>query len=149
MRLSCIALLLVLCSLLNACALLTADLKAPRVSLVNIKPVQVGLLEQRFKLLLRVKNPNSVELPIRGMQYRLRLADNDFAQGVSEQQIDVPAGGESQFDVDMKTDLSKILRHLQTLRKGAVPYRLDGDVALATQALKLPFAYEGKIQLKF
>lgn len=149
MRLYRLPLLLAFLSLFNACALLTADLKTPQISLVNVKPVQIGLIEQRFKLSLRVKNPNTVELPIRGMQYRLQLADADFAQGVSDQQIDVPAGGESQFDVDVKTDLTKMLRHLNALRKGPVAYRLDGNVALAMQALKIPFAYEGNIQLKF
>lgn len=149
MRLYRFSLLLIFLSLLNACALLTADLKTPQISLVNIKPVQIGLIEQRFKLSLRVKNPNTVELPIRGMQYRLRLADTDFAHGINDQQITIPPDGESEFDVDVKTDLTKVLRHLKALRKGPVAYRLDGDVALAAQAFKVPFAYEGEIQLKF
>lgn len=142
-------LLLIFLPLFSACALLTADLKTPQISLVNVKPMQIGLIEQRFKLSLRVKNPNTVELPIRGMQYRLQLADTEFAQGVSDQPIDIPAGGESRLDVEVKTDLTKVLRHLRALRKGPVAYRLDGDVAVAMQALKIPFAYEGEIQLKF
>ena len=59
-----IALVTVTAVLLNACATLSPYKESPRVSLVSIQPQEMGVLEQRFGLQLRILNPNDTAIPV-------------------------------------------------------------------------------------
>ena len=96
-----------------------------------------------------VASSNSVTLPIRGWHYKLQLAEHEFAKGSSDQEIDIPAHGETQIDVDIDAELTKLLRLLNADRRSPLIYRLNGDVGVAAQALQMPFKAEGKIKLNF
>ena len=101
--------------ILSGCAQILTDIKTPQISLVSIVPVELSLFEQRFDLRLRVQNPNSVELPIRGMQYFLQLNGGDFAQGVTNQEINIPEYGEQVVTVPVTTNLSFVFNQLKRL----------------------------------
>lgn len=110
--------------LTNACTPLFNDFKAPGVSLVNIEPVKLGFFEQRFELLLRVQNPNAVELPIRGLQYFLQLNDKDFAEGFSGQEITIPKYGEEMIAVPITANLGSLLKQFRNINRESIGYRL-------------------------
>ena len=135
--------------ILSGCAQILTDIKTPQISLVSIVPVELSLFEQRFDLRLRVQNPNSVELPIRGMQYFLQLNGGDFAQGVTNQEINIPEYGEQVITVPVTTNLSFVFNQLKRLNRDSLSYKLNGTIALSNKILKLPFEYEGKIDFKF
>lgn len=69
--------------LLNACATLMQQFDPPYGNLAGLELKELGLLEQRYLLKLRVQNPNSVPLPIAGMNYDLAINNKKFARGVS------------------------------------------------------------------
>ena len=50
---------------LLSCSALTSKPESPRVTLVGLKLISVELLEQRYRVSLRVKNPNAIVLPVR------------------------------------------------------------------------------------
>jgi LEA14-like dessication related protein len=144
----CRAFLVLLAVLISGCAGLGAYREAPRVSLVSIQPKEMGVLEQRYGLQLRILNPNDTALPVAGMQYSLQINDREFAYGVSRQPVSIPAYGEALLDVDVVSNLLSVLQQLQeanTGKQGSLKYRLSGSLSLENRLGKLPFDYHGEL----
>jgi LEA14-like dessication related protein len=139
---------LLLALLIAGCAGLGTYSEAPRVSLVSIQPLELGVLEQRYGLRLRILNPNDAALPVEGMSYALRINDREFAYGVSRQPVTIPPYGEALLDVDVVSSLLGVLQQLQEANTGkreALTYRLTGHLSLANRLGKLPFDYRGEL----
>jgi LEA14-like dessication related protein len=142
------ALLVLLAVLVSGCAGLGAYRDPPRVSLVSIQPKEMGVLEQRYGLQLRILNPNDTALPVKGMQYSLEINDREFAYGVSRQPVTIPAYGEALLDVDVVSSLLSVLQQLQEANTGkqeSLKYRLSGSLSLENHPGKLPFDYRGEL----
>ena len=58
-----------LIALLAGCATTGTIEEPPRVSLVSIAPEEFQLFEQRYRVTLRVLNPNDAQLTIRGISH--------------------------------------------------------------------------------
>lgn len=129
LRLRMIVLLAVLFGLYG-CATLDRSLSKPDVRLANVQMLKANLWEQSFRLHLRVDNPNSRSLPIRGMQYQVYLNDMRLATGVTDKSFDVPAYGSEYFDITVR---SNIWRHVGSLIKlvedqKPVHYQINGHI---------------------
>jgi len=147
-RSRCRALLVLLAVLVSGCAGPGAYRETPRVSLVSIQPKEMGVLEQRYGLQLRILNPNDTDLPVTGMQYSLQINDHEFAYGVSRQPVTIPAYGEAVLDVDVVSSLLSVLQQLQeadTGKQESLRYRLSGSLSLKNRLGKLPFDYRGEL----
>ncbi len=135
--------------LLAGCAGITTRPQPPAVSLTGLELVQLGATEQRFRVRLQIHNPNSFALPIQSLDYVLRLDDEAFAQGSSEQPTTIPALGDSPLELLVSANLRSLIRHTLTLGTGnALRYNLSGSIALASSLLRIPFSKEGKITLQ-
>lgn len=134
---------------LAGCASLQPYAEAPRVSLVSIKPTDMQMLEQRFVLELRVLNPNSVAIPVEGLNYALEINQREFAYGVSRQEVSIPPYGEALLQVEVVSNLLNVMRQLQQLGDSpagsGLEYRLHGKIGLAGVRRGLPFDYSGKL----
>lgn len=141
-------LMLVTSVFLGACATMSAYKEAPRVSLVSIQPQQMGILEQRFTLQLRILNPNDVAIPVEGLSYGIEINGREFAYGVSRQDVEIPAFGEALLDVEVSSNLLSVVRQLQALdseTRSRLDYRLKGSIGLANSPAGLPFDYSGEL----
>ena len=139
---------LLLTALLGACATLGPYQEPPRVSLASIQPKEMGLLEQRYGLQLRILNPNDTAIPLEGLSYSLEINDREFAYGVSRQSVSIPAYGEALLDVDVVSNLLNVLRQVQELgteQRSTLKYRLSGKMHLASRVGSLPFDYQGEL----
>jgi LEA14-like dessication related protein len=140
-------------SLLSACAMVRPDLVAPQATLVAVEMTEMGLRQQRFRIVLDLDNPNSVALPVSALGYRVMLGGNEFAEGRSEAGFRVPAGGRERVRLSVSTDLLRSLDQLQGLLTTGtrnVDYELDGRVWLDMPLRpSLGFADRGSIPLDF
>lgn len=136
--------------LLAACATLNGLDTPPRVSLVRFEPVEIQLLEQRYLATVRIQNPNSVDLPISGMDYAISINDSQFADGVSNQQVTIPAYGEETLEVSVTSTLAGLLDQLQRFSTGdgKVRYRIAGKLAISGIPTGVPFEREGEVDLR-
>ncbi len=144
------ALVLLFLTGLTACSTLPGRPEPPRVNLVGLQLVSVDLFEQRYQVRLRVKNPNAFELPIRGIDFQLEINGQDFAEGVSNQSVNVPAYGEQVIALEVSSSLLQVFRQLQSLENGRSPgfrYQLNGSVAIGNSGVRLPFEYAGDMGL--
>ncbi len=137
---------------LTACAVLGGKFEAPHLAVIKVDLVDSDILSQRFKVRLRVQNPNSRALPVRGITCKLELAGDEFGDGVSGESFTVPAHGEAEFDMLLTTNLaSAVMRYMNNKKNrnaDSLAYRLSGKVDLASGIMRsIPFSDSGQLPL--
>lgn len=135
--------------LLGACSALPIGLEAPKVSLADIRLVGGGLLEQHFRLTLRVHNPNDRDLPLDGLRFALEVNDMEFAQGASNRPVTLQRLGDTLVEVEGVSNLATVLDQLQQFAAGprapeAVRYRIHGQL-VSPMLGSVPFDRRGEI----
>ncbi len=139
---------LLLLAWLAGCATLPAGTEPPYLSIVSIEPVTVTPLEQKYRLKVRVQNPNDHDLDITGMSYVLEVNGHDFLKGVSDTAVNVPRFGEAVIELSGVSTLFGFVRQIQALQGQQQPnleYRLTGKLGIAGGIGSLPFTYEGNL----
>jgi LEA14-like dessication related protein len=135
---------------LTACSALRPKLEVPRLSLVRIAMTSADVFNQQFLVRVRVENPNDRELPVTGLDYKLFLEGDSFAEGVSNKPFTVPAKGETDFDMTVRTNfVSGVARLLSRLNgRDQVQYVVEGKVLTDISMLKkIPFQETGSVSL--
>ena len=134
---------------LSSCSSMTME--KPHLEVVNVQMLKGDLLQQEFKVRMRVDNPNDRELPVRSITYKLQLAGEEFAQGESVSSFTVPAKGSTEFDLSMKANAASMaLRLLGGGRKlENLEYRLVGKVSLSSGMMRsIPFDEKGEFKMR-
>ena len=138
------------CSMLLAACALTR-LQAPDVMPTSVELVDAQITGQQFKVGMHVQNPNDRALPIKSVSCALEIEGVEVGHGESSAPFNVPAHGESDFDMVVTTNLAMSVPNLamKLFRGGDLPsYRLSGtvnpDIALVPP---IPFWKSGQIAL--
>lgn len=135
---------------LSGCAALRPDLQAPQLTLVSVAMTSADIFNQQFLVRMHVENPNDRELPIRGIDYKLFLEGDSFAEGVSNKPFVVPAKGETEFDMIVRTNFVSGAARLMSRLNGRdqVQYVFEGKVLTDIgMAKKIPFQESGTVNL--
>jgi LEA14-like dessication related protein len=121
----------------------------PEVRIADLELLETGLFEQRYRVTLRVSNPNDFELPLDGVRFALQLNEKPFARGFSSHGLSVPRLGDATLTVEATTSTFDILRQvLGAAERETLTYALDGTVFLEGGGQReVPFVQEGKLQL--
>jgi len=121
-----------------------------KVTLTSLSILDSTLMEQRYLVRLRLQNRTRNPLEIEGMSFDVALNGKDFASGVSNRQIRVPAFDESILEVEVSSSLFGIIRQLQALQHNqhrSFDYELSGRAYLSGGMFSLPFKESGVIDL--
>jgi len=115
-------------------------IREPQFSITSIAIMQAELVNTRFKVSLRVDNPNIFPLSLSSFEYKLYGDGNFWADGTEEDALYIPAQSSAQTDlflvmnfIDMKR---KLLDDIIAMRQ--VRYRFLGNVDVETGADWLP-----------
>jgi len=126
---------LLLAVLLNGCATLIPHFEQPQVNVVSIKAPNRGSVDQQFRVGLRVSNPNSMALDVKGMSYELSIDGIALASGVTADIPLVAAYSEVNFEVPISVSLLNSLRLFKRLVESpqaegrkALPYELKARI---------------------
>ena len=132
---------------LGGCAGLRLGMQKPEVSVANIRLLDGNLLEQRFLLTLRVMNPNTSEIAIEGLTFKVDLNGQPFAKGVGNQPVVIPRLGEAMVDVTATTGLGGLLRQLKAFKgREKVDYRISGRLVTGNFG-GIDFDQTGEVEL--
>lgn len=135
--------------LLSACAVM--HLQAPDITPTAVELTDVQLNEQHFKVTLHVQNPNDRALPIKYVKCALSVEGVEIGHGESVTAFNVPAHGETDFDMVVTTNIASSVPDLlvKVARGGQLPsYRLSGTVNPDIAYLPpIPFSKSGQITL--
>jgi LEA14-like dessication related protein len=145
-----LTIMLLLVLMLSACASMAPKQERVRVTIVDIRPLESTLMEQRFVIKLRLQNRSKAPLAIDGMSFDLELNDRDFASGVSNEAITAPAFGEALIEVKVSSTLFGVIRQLQTLQEREprpFRYRISGNLSSPNSLFGLTFSERGEIDL--
>jgi LEA14-like dessication related protein len=139
-------------ALLGACAL-TPQLQTPHLTVAEVQIVSSELWQQRLKVRMHVQNPNDRAIAVKGLTYTLEVEGQPFASGESAASFTVPALGETDFDMNVTTNLAGVL--LKLLARGpdalgqSVAYRLTGRLSLSAGLVRsIPFEERGSFSLR-
>jgi len=135
--------------LLTGCAGLYKQIETPRISVVNLHLVEATVFEQNYRIQLRIQNPNTFEIPVKGLQYNIELNDQHFASGLSNHSAVIPALDSAVIEVEAISTLLSFFRQFNNLQQGkleTISYRLNGKIHL-TGFRSQSFDYRGKMLL--
>ncbi|QHG22622.1 LEA type 2 family protein [Pseudomonas sp. DTU12.1] len=107
------------------------DTPPPQIHLVKVELVRAKLLEQKFKLHFRVDNRGDSDLTVRGLIYKISLADVQLTEGESNEWLTIAPHGRGFFKVTVRTNLWPQVREIADLLKNPdrpIPYRLEGEL---------------------
>ncbi|MDE1165899.1 MAG: LEA type 2 family protein [Pseudomonas sp.] len=124
--------LLLLLSLGGCSTWFTGGFQDAQVHLVKVEVVKAKLLQQQFVLHFSIDNPNDSSLPVRGLRYRIHLADILLADGDYDEWFTVAANSRGYFQVPIRTNLWQHLRDVVKLLRHPdrpIPYRLEGELS--------------------
>ena len=134
------------------CASMKPDLDPPDLSLVSVGMVSGDIFSQQFRVRLRVSNPNDLDLPVESIDYHLFLMGDSFAEGESDAPFVVPALGETEFDMMVRTNfvssIGRLLSRLETTGGRQVQYEFSGTVDIDLPFMGgIPFSDTGVVDL--
>jgi len=136
--------------LLGACASLNSKLEAPQLELMGVQMLSTDMFAQRFKVRVKVINPNDLELPVRGLEYTILMMGDSFAEGMSDQAFVLPALGEAEFDMLVTTNFvssfGRLLSRVQGGKLENIDYEITGKVMVDKGMVrKIPFNHRGTV----
>lgn len=143
---------LVLLVAVGGCASLKPQ--APEVSIDSVRLLEMGFAEQKFGILLRVRNPNEREFMLNRLDYQLEVSGQPFARGQLERAVSLAAKGETLIEVPANMRLGdflnsaagKLLAGAGPSGRGELDYRLFGTARI-DDSWSAPFERKGKIDL--
>jgi LEA14-like dessication related protein len=121
----------------------------PEVRIADLELLESGLFEQRFRVTLRVLNPNDFSLPVDGLRFGLQLNDQPFARGFTSHGVTVPRLGDATIAVEATTSTLDIIRQVLAATSGreTLTYALEGTAFLGGSPRRIPFEQAGMLQL--
>ena len=142
-----------LCALvLAACANLPLDdFDEPEVELIGLEPMPSRGMEARFRVSLRIVNPNTTSLAIDGMAYDVYLRDNKILSGVSNEPLNIEAYSETVAELEVAAGMLGSLTLLRDLMTnppdGGIPYTLKAKLSRSGIGGAIRITREGTIDL--
>jgi Conserved secreted protein len=139
--------------LLAGCSTFAPKLETPDLELLGIQMMSTDMFAQKFRVRVKVENPNDMELPVRGLEYQIFLMGDSFAEGNSTDRFVVPAKGEAEFDMVITTNFVSSLGRLISRVGGGklenLDYEIAGQVLLDKGMVKkVPFSKHGKVNIQ-
>ncbi|HEY0943172.1 MAG TPA: LEA type 2 family protein [Steroidobacter sp.] len=134
----------------SSCSALRPELQAPRLALVSVAMTSADIFNQQFLVRINIENPNDRDLPITGLDYKLFLEGDGFAEGLLNKPFTVPANGETDFDMTVRTNfVSGVGRLLSRLNgRTQVNYAVEGKLLTDIRFLKkIPFQETGSVNI--
>lgn len=129
-----LSLFVLLTLLLGGCAVLSPDFQEPGVEITSLEPLPPGPdNDLRFRIHLRVFNPNDSELALSGLYYTLSLAGHKVITGTSSNLPPIAPYGQDNIAVDATASVvGSIFAAMELIggRRDTVPYELEAKLGL-------------------
>ena len=144
-------LLLLIALLLSACASMLPTSDSLKVNLSAMQMLESTLMEQRYRIRIRVQNRSRSALHVEGMIFDLELNGKEFASGVSSQAVTIEPLSEALLSVDLTSTLFGLVRQIrsmQQLQDKPFSYLFSGVVYTREATFGTTFREQGEIDLR-
>jgi len=126
------------------------EVQEPTFTITSIKILQADLINTRFKLSLRVDNPNTFPITLSSFRYELYGDGHLWADGAEKNLAVVPAKGFAEANINCEMNFIGMKRRLldDIVAMRGVRYRVIGSMEMGTDIPSLPdfhinFDYSG------
>ena len=143
-----VSVVLIVHALIAGCASLSQYPEPVKVTLSDLRPSNMTLLEQSYLLKVRVQNPNDAALNVRGMSYEISLNGKEFAHGVRGEPFTVPAFGETIVAGEIVSTVFSFYEQIREIQRNPTQrfqYEINGSLSLGGGAGRVPFEYKGEL----
>ncbi len=133
---------------LAGCAGVTLE-RPLQINLVDVVPQDMTLLEQRMRIIVRIRNPNNQPVAIGGLRFSLTLNKVRLLEALSNKKVEIPRLDEAVTSVSASTTTFTLIRQMLEIDPDKpIDYRIDGTVFLDDAfGTRIPFKNEGRINL--
>ncbi len=135
-------------SLLVGCAALDPRFEPPVVSVNNLQILPSNSLSPRFLIDLKVINPNSQSLDIKGAYYSIEIEGHQVISGVSNKLPVIAGYDEANIELIASADLLgglKLLNDLLSQNRQGLSYLINVKLDMGRLALPINVTREGKV----
>ena len=133
------------------CASAQRGLSAPRVTVQSLEPLPASGGETRFRARLLIDNQNTDPLKIRGIEFKLRLADQGIIDGSVAVPLTIEALDQRTVTLELGSEMLSSLSRLMSFVQGpenTLPYDIYGEVYLDRRNRQpLVFSAQGQVPL--
>lgn len=131
----------------TGCSSLFGTLEKPKVNLKHVYPKDSTMTGTTLVFVLDVENPNSKDLKVESVAYKVFISGKELGHGSIDKQIVVPAKKSSEVSVPLPVKYEDVLNNLgDILLAREVPYKIEGSAKVSY--FNIPFSKEGKVELR-
>jgi LEA14-like dessication related protein len=115
-------------------------IRQPEFTVSSLAVEQAELINTRFRVTLRIDNPNSYPLELSALNYELYGAGRYWAEGKETKVMRIPPMSSTEKDLFLLMNFTNMKREVldQVIALRTVPYRFTGDVLVGTGIEYLP-----------
>jgi LEA14-like dessication related protein len=123
-----------------AAAAVFPRIQAPEFSIVSIAIMQAELINTRFRVDLRIDNPNVFPVKLSSLAYELYGSGRFWADGKEKAVLEVPPKGSAETRLILVMNFINMRRETldEVIAMGQVPYRFTGEALVDTGISMLP-----------
>lgn len=146
-----LVLVIVLTSLLQACAGLRPGYETPTVTINSFRALPSQGALPNFEIGLHVVNPNREALKLRGVSYTVSLGGHELIKGVGNELPVIEAYGEGSLTLTASPNLFAGIRLVTDLMSSAnekVPYKLEAKLDVGRIQPSIRVSDSGEISLR-
>lgn len=125
-------------------------LKKPTMEVTEVRIAGFDRESMQLTVLMRVQNPNPVEISLTDIEAKLFVADQELAKAESTQaKVVLPASGSlllpMRVTVPYKTLPDALQKSIVKIVAGGMPYKIVGSVTTFNGLVTVPFEKTGEI----
>lgn len=141
-------LLPILCVLLCSCAsLLGKVLEEPKVELASVGVKDANLKGATLVFNIAVENPNSVEIKVDQVTYKVLLNNKEISQATTDKAIAIAGKSTGHIELPLPIEYSKVFTNIkEALFAESAAYKIEGNAKL--NVFSIPFSKEGSVKLR-
>ncbi|MDR0998685.1 MAG: LEA type 2 family protein, partial [Treponema sp.] len=115
-------------------------IRAPEFTITSIAVMRAELINIRFRVDLRIDNPNMFPVRLSSLEYELYGASRFWGDGKTTVNLEVPPGGYAETRLNLVMNFINMRRELldEVIALGQVPYRFTGEALIDTGLPALP-----------
>jgi LEA14-like dessication related protein len=125
------------------------EVQSPSIALQDVKLLNAEGLTQHLRVELLVSNPNDFDIPLTGLKFGMQMNGLEFAEGLSNQRVDIPRLGRAVVPVEVTVSVLAVMKQIRAVqKKNGVDYRVAGTAYLDHVLLpSVDFDRQGKVDL--
>lgn len=138
-------------SCLSACASMRPNFETPGVTITSFRTLPTNSITPEFEIGLKVTNPNSQALNLKGIAYTVALDGTDLIKGVANDLPVIEAYGSGDVTLTATPDVFGGIQFLAELMRDprdAVNYSLEAKLDVGSFVPAIRVREEGEISLQ-